>query len=214
MKEPKTPNLAAGALEGPSLDALAARAKRQIRQRMQAVRIAVPASARALRSAKLCKRVLELEELGSAARVALFWPMLQRGEVDLRAVDDALRARGAEVFYPCMREDTDPHFGFARLRDEGVAEVAAHGFRQPPASEPLAAPGEIDVIVVPALAVSPTGHRLGYGAGFYDRVLGAFRPPALAVAVAFDFQLLAELPVTVNDVACDIVVTDERTLKV
>jgi 5-formyltetrahydrofolate cyclo-ligase len=67
---------------------------------------------------------------------------------------------------------------------------------------------------VPALAVSPDGHRLGYGAGFYDATLPDFRPPGTAIAVVFDFQVLVELPVLSHDVACDVIVTDRRSLVV
>jgi len=67
---------------------------------------------------------------------------------------------------------------------------------------------------VPALAVASSGHRLGYGSGFYDATLPDFCPPALSIVVAYDFQLLAELPVSAHDIACDIVVTDARLLRV
>ena len=56
-------------------------------------------------------------------------------------------------------------------------------------------------------------HRLGYGAGFYDSLLPDVRPPAQAVVVAFDFQLLVDLPTLPHDVPCDWVVTDTRALK-
>jgi 5-formyltetrahydrofolate cyclo-ligase len=67
---------------------------------------------------------------------------------------------------------------------------------------------------VPALAVSSAGHRLGYGVGFDDATLPDFCPPAASLIVAFDFQLLAELPTLDHDFACDLVVTDARTLAV
>ncbi len=67
--------------------------------------------------------------------------------------------------------------------------------------------------MVPALAVTDTDHRLGYGRGFYDVTLPDFCPPALSVVVAFDFQLLAELPVLEHDVACEVVVTDARVIR-
>ena len=66
---------------------------------------------------------------------------------------------------------------------------------------------------MPALQVDDRGHRIGYGAGFYDRTLPRFAPPARAVVVAFDFQLIPEVPVTEGDVALDIVVTDERVIE-
>jgi 5-formyltetrahydrofolate cyclo-ligase len=70
------------------------------------------------------------------------------------------------------------------------------------------------LVVVPALAVAATGHRLGYGGGFYDAMLPDFCPPAIAVVVAFDFQLVAELPAEPHDVQCGVIVTDARTLRV
>ena len=69
------------------------------------------------------------------------------------------------------------------------------------------------MIVVPALAVDPRGHRIGYGAGYYDRTLPRFAPPAVRRAVAFDFQLVAEVPSTEGDVAVDWIVTDARALR-
>jgi len=67
-------------------------------------------------------------------------------------------------------------------------------------------------VLVPALALDSRGHRLGYGAGYYDRTLPRFCPPAVSIGVAYDFQLLVELPVTEGDVPCDWIVTDTRAL--
>ena len=67
-------------------------------------------------------------------------------------------------------------------------------------------------MVVPAIAVDPTGHRIGYGAGYYDRTLPRFAPPAVSIAVAFDWQLVAEVPAMPDDIRCAAVVTDTRTI--
>ncbi len=200
-------------LEGPALEALKYRAKRQLRGRMRALRNAIPPAALAVRSHAIVERLLGLPEVTRAHAVALFHPM--EAEVDLRALDAALRARGTGVFYPLIRsdpgrEESTPEF--ARVGALGELAETGRGFLEPSASAVLAHGGEIDVIVVPALGVSEHGHRLGYGSGFYDEILPRFRPPARAVVVAFDFQLLAELPTTEGDVACDIVVTDARLL--
>ena len=66
---------------------------------------------------------------------------------------------------------------------------------------------------MPAIALDPTGHRIGYGAGFYDRTIPA-SPPATTIGVAFDFQLVAEVPFTERDVALAFIVTDERVIDV
>ena len=63
-----------------------------------------------------------------------------------------------------------------------------------------------------AIAIDPTGHRIGYGAGYYNRTVVRFAPPAVTIGVAFDFQLVAEVPFTEHDVPLAHVVTDEREM--
>jgi 5-formyltetrahydrofolate cyclo-ligase len=198
-----------------TLDSLKRRAKRQLRQRMQSLRGAMPPGALATRSNAIVERLLSLPEVAQARSLALFFPMEGRGEVDLSRLDAICRARGAAIYYPTLRDgDGGPAPGFCTVAAPEELEEAGRGFREPPRAAPLALPGAIDVIVVPALAVSELGYRLGYGSGFYDRVLPKFRPPARAVAVAYDFQLLAELPSTDDDIACDVVVTDARVVRI
>jgi 5-formyltetrahydrofolate cyclo-ligase len=67
--------------------------------------------------------------------------------------------------------------------------------------------GTADVVVVPALAVSRDGVRLGRGRGYYDRALRHVRPGAVLVAVVFDDELLDELPAEPHDVRVTAVVT-------
>jgi len=196
---------------GPDAEALRHRAKAQIRASMRALRSAVPEAARAERSRAIVSRLAALSLFDGAPRVALFWPIVERGEVDLTAFDSLLRARGATLYYPFMAPPPAGH-GFARVERVEELEERGRGFREPPRGAPAALPGELDVVVVPALAVSADGHRLGYGAGFYDGLLPAFRPPATALVVAFDFQLLGELPTTTTDVPVDGIVTDSRVL--
>src|SRR5262249_7824405 len=81
------------------------------------------------------------------------------------------------------------------------------GFREPDPAAPEAE--ALDVVVVPALQIDARGHRIGYGAGFYDRTLPRFCPPALAVGVAFSFPLIPAGPVPAGDVPLDLIVTDE-----
>lgn len=196
-------------------DALRRRVKAALRKRMRALRGALPASACSERSARICLRLASLEPIATARAVALFWPIAQRHEVDLRALDALLRERGVRVAYPTVLQQT-PAMTFRFVTNpDAMKEQTSHGvvLREPSPHEPEAAPGELDVIVIPALAVDPSGQRIGYGSGYYDRTLPRFAPPATSVAVAFDFQLVAEVPSTEGDVVLHYVVTDARALK-
>lgn len=192
---------------------LAVRAKKQLRARMRALRSAHPEKARAERSARLVARVIALPEFVSARGVALFASLLDGGEVDVRALDQAARTANKRIFYPTIERKGDrDHTALAEVSDPTELAMRGRRFAEPPESARRAARGDVDLVVVPALALAATGHRLGYGGGFYDAMLPDFCPPAVAVAVAFDFQLIAELPAEPHDVPCDIVVTDARTL--
>jgi 5-formyltetrahydrofolate cyclo-ligase len=185
--------------------------KAELRKRMRGVRKTAPLEACAERSARIRATLEAHEALQSAKSVALFWPIIERHEVDLRGLDQSLRARGVRIAYPSIDPDTgDMVFRF--VDDVASLEDAGYGFAEPPKGAPVAARGDVDVVVVPALAVDPAGHRIGYGAGYYDRTLPAYAPPALTIAVAYDYQLVAEVPVTEGDVSVAWVVTDQRTI--
>jgi len=170
----------------------------------------MPVSAAADRSAKIVARLSMLEAFGGARAVALFWPIVERREVDLREFDVELRGRGVRVAYPAVDEAGTMTFRFVSDVDAMVEHPL--GFREPPPDAPAVAAGELDVVLVPALAVDPRGHRIGYGAGHYDRALPAHAVQARRVAVVFDFQLVPDLPDTLGDVPVGVVVTDRQTL--
>jgi 5-formyltetrahydrofolate cyclo-ligase len=185
--------------------------KAELRKRMRGLRTTLGAAACLARSERIVATLLALPELEAAQHVAVFYPIEARHEVDLRALDAALRARGIFVYYPSI-DPVTRDMTFRLVTDLESLEEQGLGFREPAASAPVAT--ALDVVVVPCLAADPTGYRLGYGAGFYDRTLPAFCPPAFAVAVAFDFQLLAEIPKSALDVPVAAVVTDTRTLRI
>jgi 5-formyltetrahydrofolate cyclo-ligase len=188
-------------------DALIARAKAELRKRLRALRHTTPASACAKRSERIVERLSALDVMTRATRIALFWPIEERHEVDLRALDTSLRARNAEIAYPSLDELNVMTFRTSTVSDLVDDDL---GFRGAPRTAPEMSP---EVIVVPAIALAADGHRLGYGAGFYDRALTQ-HPSAIKIGVAYDFQLLVEVPSFPHDVAMNLVVTDARVIVV
>ena len=69
-------------------------------------------------------------------------------------------------------------------------------------------PDDLDLVVMPGLAFDHCGGRLGYGKGYYDRLLHQLRDDAAKVAVCFECQLFPEIPVLPHDIRMDIVVTE------
>jgi 5-formyltetrahydrofolate cyclo-ligase len=181
--------------------------KAELRKRMRVLRSSIPAAARALRSEKVVQRVATSDPFERATAVGLFWPMLERGEVDIRPIDAIARASGKRVAYPFFEAPGEMSL---RLATPDALAPRGHGFAEPPSDAPVVETDPGLVIVVPALAVDLSGNRIGYGAGFYDRLLARMAPPARAIAVAFDFQVLADLPATDDDQRVAMVITDAR----
>lgn len=200
-------------VDAEELAALGARAKKQLRARLSATRRALPQSAVLARSARIVEALASLHPIRRARGVAAFWPMDGRAEVDLRELDRRLGDAGVDRFYPFMDPRGDGFgTGFRRIDAPSDLQMRGKRFLEPPREAPVAARGDIDVVIVPALAVTPEGHRLGHGSGFYDATLPDVAPPALSIVVAFSFQLLGELFIEPHDIPCDLVVTDREII--
>jgi 5-formyltetrahydrofolate cyclo-ligase len=76
------------------------------------------------------------------------------------------------------------------------------------------APGEVDLAIVPGVAFDERCCRLGFGGGFYDRLLGELRPDAAALGLAYDVQVVEQVPTGPGDVPVHLVVTPSRVHRV
>jgi 5-formyltetrahydrofolate cyclo-ligase len=195
----------------PTESFLRRQAKAELRKRRRAMRNSIPESARAVRAAQIVERVTGDPVFEAAGRVALFWPMLDRKEVDVRPIDRAARDQGKVVAYPFLKDNADI---LLLVADPSELDERGHGFAEPPEGAPPVDIGDELLVIVPALAVDPSGQRIGYGRGYYDRLLTRIAPPAFALAVAYDFEVVAEVPITEGDYPVDMVVTDVRTFRI
>jgi 5-formyltetrahydrofolate cyclo-ligase len=193
-------------------DELRFRAKRELRKRMRSVRATIPPAAIAQRSRSIIDRLVTLDAWPSAKTVALF--MSLPDEVQLAELIRIAREEHKRVALPVVIEGATA-LTFRAPFDGAVDHAmvtSPFGIQEPAEDAPTVAPEEIDLVIVPALAIDPRGHRIGYGAGFYDHTL-TLMTRALRVAVAFDFQLIAEVPIRADDVPVTWIVTDARVMR-
>jgi 5-formyltetrahydrofolate cyclo-ligase len=85
------------------------------------------------------------------------------------------------------------------------------GIREPMPDAPAVDP---DVVIAPLLAFDRRGHRLGYGAGYYDMTLTALRAkkPVVAIGIAYSTQEVEVVPITPRDAPLDLVLTERETI--
>ncbi len=91
---------------------------------------------------------------------------------------------------------------------DGPLVAGRYSIPHPPETNPTVRP---DIVLVPLLAYDGAGHRLGYGAGYYDRALASLRRTGdvLAVGIAYAGQRVAALPAQEHDEPLDLVVTEQ-----
>lgn len=85
------------------------------------------------------------------------------------------------------------------------------GLLEPPVEHPKIELEKIELIFVPGVAFDLTGGRIGYGGGFYDRVLSKVK--GLKIGVAFSFQIFDKLPLEIHDCKVDILVTEKGVIR-
>jgi 5-formyltetrahydrofolate cyclo-ligase len=141
------------------------------------------------------------ERLGDARTVAAYLPI--GSEMDTLPLIDRLLARGAQIALPHVKGRRDT-MRFLAWAPGDPLPGGPMGLRQPAADAPEAEP---DLILVPLLAFDAVCHRLGYGAGHYDRALMAL-PDARRVGVAWGMQRIDALPIDSWDVPLHSVATE------
>jgi 5-formyltetrahydrofolate cyclo-ligase len=194
------------ALTGPALHD----AKRTARARILTARDALDPAASAAASAAITDRVRALASFERARCILLTLPF--RSEWDTRALLAAALAAGKTVALPRVN-------GASRMLDlyatQDIRRDTAPGYRGIP--EPLPDLPRVDIaavdwVLVPGVAFDLRGRRLGYGGGYYDRLLALFDAAVPRIAGAFDLQVVAEVPAAPHDLVVDAIATQSRLL--
>lgn len=191
---------------------LTARNKAALRQTMRAARGALTPDA-ARRAGLAGLSLLRGQPFWEKAGEVLgYLPV--RGEFDARPLIEDLWARGRRVLLPRCRDGEDGRLDLAPVTC--LAEVAPgrHGIPEP-CPEACLPPGDFspDLILAPGLAFDRSGGRMGHGGGYYDRLLAdPAMGRAVIVGLAYDFQVVPNVPADPWDRPMDALLTEKEFL--
>jgi 5-formyltetrahydrofolate cyclo-ligase len=182
-------------------------AKARLRREALARRDALPPPLRAAAAEAIATRPFPAA-IAPGTIVSGFMPM--KSEINPLPLLRKLAAAGAKLALPVVAGKGKPLI----LRAWGVGEPLASGvwgIREPMPDAPEVAP---DILIVPLLAFDRRGHRIGYGAGYYDMTIAALRAskPIIAAGIAFAAQEIAEVPTTSRDARLDLVLTEREAI--
>jgi 5-formyltetrahydrofolate cyclo-ligase len=155
-------------------------------------------------SLRIQQRVVMLPAFEQAEIVALYSPILN--EVFTEEIFHEALRQGKTVAYPRV---VGERLDFVSVAAPSELSPGAFGVLEPTGSM-LLPPNVLDLVLVPGVAFDVGGNRLGYGKGFYDRILGGTGRPALSIGLCFEMQVVKRLPVEDHDACLDILITEER----
>jgi 5-formyltetrahydrofolate cyclo-ligase len=182
-------------------------AKRALRRAVLAERDALSPGERSTGSEAIAQRFLELPEVADARTVMGFWSF--GSEVDTAPLIAGLRSRGTTVALP--RIEGDEVVPVVATPGEAMTE-ASFGAMEPSEGRVLEV-AELDLVVVPGVAFDRFCGRVGYGGGYYDRLLGMRRDGVNAIAIAFSIQIVDLVPTGAIDRRIDGVVTETEVIR-
>ena len=186
----------------------AAAAKAGLRRRIRAQRDALSSEWREAASAAILQRLHTVPAVELGACVLSYCPF--GAEVAIGPLNRAILGRGGTLLLPRV-DPASRLLGIFRVRDLDRDLVpGTWGIPEPDPGRCAPVPDPApDWILVPGLAFDRAGRRLGYGAGYYDRLLARL-PGVPRIAVAFSIQLVDQIPVDAHDLPVDILVTETQ----
>jgi 5-formyltetrahydrofolate cyclo-ligase len=152
------------------------------------------------------RRLLALPEFMKARAVLLFYSF--GSEIPTAGIIQRSLDGGKRVFLPLLDSGA---MAAAELKPGDSLAVTAYGPKEPSARIAVD-PGEVDLVVAPGLGFDRGGYRLGYGGGHYDRYLATLGPLTPRVGIAFQQQIVDELPHEPGDERMDLIVTDREVV--
>ena len=186
-------------------------AKRAIRERVLATRDALPARQREAASEKIVERLIALPSFLAARTIFVTIPF--RNEWDSRLLAERALTLGKTLASPRVNLQSRM-LSLHRVCDLSIDLAPGYrGIPEPTTLCPAVAIDEIEWVLVPGVAFDIHGRRLGYGGGYYDRLLPLLPRTAPRIAGAFEAQLVDEVPAAPHDLSVDLIVTEARIVE-
>ena len=178
--------------------------KAALRLERLALRDSMTPEARIEASLRMLDHAGDVIDFDPGQVISGFWPI--RSEVDIRPLMARLRERGARLCLPAIIDKQT--IVFRELVAGAPIVETGFGTTGPAEDAPVLDP---DIMLVPLAAFDRTGHRIGYGAGYYDRAIERLRQkghmPEL-IGIEFDCQEVPSVPAEPHDVVLDALLTE------
>jgi 5-formyltetrahydrofolate cyclo-ligase len=179
--------------------------KHTLRQHFTQIRDSIPANEKIQMEQIIQNKILQMPEFQKAQNILLYASI--KSEVSLRPIKEFC-IENKQLFLPEIHGKT------LKIRQVENLQSLQNGQFEIPTPHPHSreiTPAEIDICLIPGITFDLQGHRIGYGKGFYDRLLPQLNCPK--IGIAFDCQISEKIPTESHDHQLDMLITEKRTLQ-
>ena len=180
--------------------------KAALRDTARHIRSSLTPAQREQMSGQVCSHLLAMLDGMDPLMVYVSKPL----EVHTRSLLDHLLKRRRKVVVPIIEKETKT-LRLSYLEDTAHLVESTFHVPEPIGNELPALADDVKAVIVPVLAFDRTGHRLGYGAGYYDRFL-AKHPRITRIGLAFSCQQVPSVPADEHDIRMDFIITENEIL--
>lgn len=165
-------------------------------------------SERELKSRKILKRLISLDEIKITKNVCVY--VSKDSEADTICLIEQLIYMDKAVYAP-KSDIKSNSMTFYKINSISELSIGAFSVLEPSEnSEKYISSDESDVCIVPALSFDKRGFRLGYGKGYYDRFLKDFR--GIKIGICFEEFVTESLPRFDTDIAVDMIISENKNI--
>ncbi len=184
--------------------------KQTIRRNMLKARMSLSDIAWKQKSCAIFKNICQIKNFTSSKNILIFMDF--RKEVYTKPIIDWIMEHNKQAIIPRVNPNSDI-LELCIIKDYTDMDISDLGIREPKSSHTnFAKPEDIDLVIIPGVAFTTDGGRLGYGGGYYDRLIPLMSKKPLLIAPAFELQIVEQLPLEQHDIRIDMIVTESRII--
>jgi 5-formyltetrahydrofolate cyclo-ligase len=185
--------------------------KSRIRQDVLRKRDSLDPDIKKAKDSLIKEKLFSLEEFRQAPVVFFFASF--RSEVSTFAQIEEALSLGKRVILPSV-DSRKKELRLYEIKELSELSTGYMDIPEPAVSEERERDiNDVTLVIMPGAAFDPKGNRLGYGGGYYDRILSRLRRKIPLVALAYEEQILDSVPAGPHDIRVHIIVTDRRVIR-
>jgi len=184
--------------------------KTEVRKELLRKRDCIPPEVRKVKNRLIRERLLSLAEFKNATIIFFFASF--RTEVDTAELIRTSLSTGKRVVLPKVEKDSQ-ELRLYEIRDFGELSPGYLGIPEPPVREGQMSINDVDLVIIPGAGFDISGSRIGYGGGYYDRLLAGLQKPVPVIAPAYEEQVVDVIPSEPHDIKVQIIATDSRLIR-